>query len=487
MSTVRPCNLPKICSTSHLMQRMTFRDTSPDYRSSFILAATLALTVAFSSAVPAAERTDGVEPSTLRIQMPVPLTVIRPLYEHIYEARDSNHLSPDTWIPLGGGTGFLKYRPGLVESSLIQNDGAIVSKANVDFSLEYAKKVDGTITKLAECGGGTGTDHPGRLVVSTSTRLTPTRDYRLLPTSRIESVDSGGPCVLRRHHVDATPLMAQVYRSGLESRLPQLDRSLRESLSIKSKTAQAWRRLQEPLQLDDQGLMWLLLSPAHVKYPNPAPKDAASPVQIGIIAFPQVIAGNKPTTSIRSLPDLEAGYQDHGFHVSFDVRLPYEAANERLKEALVGKEFYMGPSALRVSAVRLYPIGEQAGVDVDLQGFLSLGLSLRGTPIYDEAAGTIAFTDFDYVVKKHDLFTNFADQLLHDALRDQLAARLHIPIQDKLQEMQRELEAGLNREIDGGTLHGTVHRMRLLRLQMQPDALLVGFKTEGDVRYDLKD
>ena len=173
--------------------------------------------------------------------------------------------------------------------------------------------------------------------------------------------------------------------------------------------------------------------------------------------------------------------------MSFDVRLPYEMANERLKEALLGKEFYMGPGALRVSAVRLYPIGEQAGVDIDLQGFLSVSLSLRGTPVYDEAAGTISFTDFDYVVKKHDLFTNFADQLLHDALRDQLVTRLRIPIQDKLQEMQRELEAGLNREIEGGTLHGTVHRMRLIRLQMQPDALLAGFKTDGDLRYDLRD
>ena len=456
-------------------------------RSWFLLGTTLAFTVTLSSAVPAAERAHRVEPSTLRIQMPVPLPVIRPLYERIYDGHDSNHLSPNTWIPLGGGTGFLKYRSGLVESNLIQNGNAIVSKANVNFSLEYAKKVDGTITKLAECGAGAGPDRPGRLVVNTSTTLTPTRDYTLLTTSHVTSVDSGNPCVLRQHNVDATPLMAQVYRSGLESRLAQLDRSLREALSIKAKTAEAWRKLQEPLQLDDQGLMWLLLSPAHVKYPNPPLKDAASPLQIGIIAFPRIIAGKKPTTSLRSLPDLEPGYQDQGFHVSFDVRLPYEMANERLKEALLGKEFYMGPGALRVSAVRLYPIGEQAGVDIDLQGFLSIGLSLRGTPVYDEAAGTISFTDFDYVVNKHDLFTNFADQLLHDALRDQLVTRLHIPIRDKLQEMQQELQAGLNREIDGGTLHGTVHRMRLIRLQMQPDALLAGFKTDGDLRYDLRD
>ena len=468
------------------MQRMTL-EPARGSRFSFILGATLAFTVVFSSAAPAAERAHREEPSTLRIQMPVPLTVIQPLYERIYDGHDSNHLSPDTWIPLGGGTGFLKYRPGLVESNLIQNGHAIVSKANVDFSLEYAKKVDGTITKLTECGVGAGPDRPGRLVVNTYTTLTPTRDYRLLTTSYVTSVDSGNPCVFRQHNVDATPLMAQVYRSGLESRLTQLDRSLGGALSIKAKTDETWRKLQEPLQLDDQGLIWLLLSPAQVKYPNPPPKDAARPVQIGIIAFPQIITGNKPTTSLRSLPDLEPGYQDQGFHVSFDVRLPYEMANERLKEALLGKEFYMGPGALRVSAVRLYPIGEQAGVDIDLQGFLSVSLSLRGTPVYDEAAGTISFTDFDYVVKKHDLFTNFADQLLHDALRDQLAARLRIPIQDRLQEMQRELEAGLNREIEGGTLHGTVNRMRLIRLQMQPDALLAGFKTDGDLRYDLRD
>ncbi|MET0516240.1 MAG: DUF4403 family protein [Nitrospiraceae bacterium] len=455
--------------------------------SPFVLGATLACTVAFTSAVSAAERAHRTEPSTLRIQMPVPLAVIQPLYERIYDGHDSNHLSPDTWIPLGGGTGFLKYRPGLVESNLNQNSHAILARANVNFSLEYAKKVDGTITKLAECGAGAEPDRPGRLVVNTYTTLTPTRDYRLLTTSHVRSVDSGKSWVRRQHNVDATPLMAQVYRSGLESRLPQLDRRLQGALSIKSKTAEVWRKLQEPLQLDDQGFIWLLVSPAHVKYPKTPPKDAARPVQIGIIAFPRIITGNKPTTSLRSLPDLESGYQDQGFHVSFDVHLRYEVANEFLRGALVGKEFHVGPGTLRIRSVRLYPIGEQAGVDLELQGFLPVRLSLRGTPLYDEEAGTISFTNFDYQVKQHDLLTTFADQMLHDAFRNQLVRRLRIPIRDHLQQMQQELQTGLNREIDGGTLHGTVHRLRLLRLQIQHDALLAGFKTDGELRYDLRD
>lgn len=467
---------------------MPHREIAPASRSSLIPAAIVILTIVFSSAASTAEQAGPVQPSTLRIQMPVPVATIRPLYENLYKARDGNHLSPDTWIPLGGGTGFLKYRSGPVDNHVIQNGPAIASQATVDFSLEYAKKVDGTITKLAECGTGNGNGgRQGRLVVHMSTTVIPTRDYRLLSTSRVDSVGSGNPCVLRQHQVDATPLMAQVYQRSLESRLSQLDRGMQESLSIKSKMAQAWKRLEEPLQLDDQGHMWLLLAPARVQYPNPAPPDSVLPVQMGIIAFPQVITGSRPVIASRPLPVPESGYQDQGFHVGFDVRVPYDMANERLREALVGKEFYMGAGTLKVSAVRVYPVGEQAGVDIDLQGFISVGLSMRGTPVYDEAAGRIAFADFDYVLKKHDPLTSFADQLLHDALRDQLATRLHIPIRDQLQEMQRELEAGLNREIDGGTLHGTVHRMQLVRLHVEPDALLAGFKTDGDVRYDLHD
>ena len=53
------------------------------------------------------------------------------------------------------------------------------------------------------------------------------------------------------------------------------------------------------------------------------------------------------------------------------------------------------------------------------------------------------------------------------------------------EEMRRELESALNRDIEGGALRGKVDRIRLLDLAAGPHALSARFRTDGELRYDL--
>ena len=82
--------------------------------------------------------------------------------------------------------------------------------------------------------------------------------------------------------------------------------------------------------------------------------------------------------------------------------------------------------------------------------------------------------------------TDLAEEWLHEPLREELAGRLTLPIREELDVMRRALEKGLNREMSGGRLRGTVKHLSLEDLGVQAASLSVRFKTEGTLRYDAR-
>jgi hypothetical protein len=52
--------------------------------------------------------------------------------------------------------------------------------------------------------------------------------------------------------------------------------------------------------------------------------------------------------------------------------------------------------------------------------------------------------------------------------------------------MRQALEKGLNRDLTGGRLRGTVRQLSLEDLAMQPTSVSVRFKTDGTLHYDAR-
>ena len=425
---------------------------------------------------------ETVEPSTLLLHLDLPAAALEPFFNRLYAGDGAGRHGPHEWITLGGGTGFMKYQAMRRHSKLTLSANQLLSQATLDFSVEYAKLINEKITKIADCTGG----QPGSLEVTIGTRLSYRRDYNFESSSRVTSIEPKQPCLLGSDRVNAAPLMAQVYRSRLDPMLPVLDRTIREAVSFKTKTSDAWTRLQTPIQLDDGGTMWLVLSPLQTEAIEPVWQDGALSAEVGIVATPRVVIGKKPALPVRPLPSLSGRYTERGFHVPFDLDVPYDEANQRLRKTLVGQDFGIGPGRVVVRRVNLYPLGKQVGVEIDVEGLIALGVKLRGTPVYNQTTETIGFTNVEYEMTEQNALTSFADELLHETVRDELAVRLKIPLRESLEEMRRELESALNRDIEGGTLHGKVERIRLLDLGVGQKGLSAHFRTDGELRYHLR-
>ncbi len=351
--------------------------------------------------------------------------------------------------------------------------------------MEYAKSLNGTLTKVAECGQRDATDGTGRLSVQIATTFDEGRGYTVIPRSRIAVVNTAGACLLSEQRVDAAPLMAQVYQSDLHGILPAVDRKAASLVTLKQAVTRVWKELQEPILLDKERALWLLVNPEAVGAAGVGTLAENPAAVYGVTARPAVVQGEQHPQPL-PLPDPQNRFQNDGFHVTFTLQVPIEEANERLREAVVGQEWSLGVGTIKIAGARLYPLGDRVGVELSLRGLLPLTLHLRGKPAYDESTGKISFQQVDYTIKERTTATDLAEEWLHEPLRHELARRLVLPIREELNLMRQALENGVNRDLKEGRLHGTVQQLTLKDLAVQSDSLSATFKTDGVLQYEAR-
>lgn len=451
------------------------------------LCAVILMATPITSAMAAATQAStpaGAQPSAMTIHIPIPVTPLAELYGNLSQQLEAQRNHGREWVTLGGGSGFLKYRLWPNEQGSTTAEDRLLSHSTVPFGVEYGKQIKGSITKIAECGQRDASTGTGRLSVTVATMFKQGRSYTVLPSSQVSAVQPTQSCVLSEQGVDAGPLMAQVYRSDLMQVLPAVDRKASSLVTIKPAVARIWNDLQEPLLLDETEQVWLALNPESTAPAGVAPLSGGPAAGYGVIARPTVVRGTKPTLRRLPLPEPQDRFHHDGFHVDFTLQVPIEEANQRLRETVIGQEWSLGVGSIKIANATLYPLGKQVGVELMLRGLLPLTLRLKGTPAYDEPAGRILFREVDYTIKERTPATDLAEEWLHEPLREELARRLSLPVREELDLMRQALEKGLNRELTGGRLRGTVTQLSLEDLEVQATSLSVRFKTEGTLRYD---
>jgi len=197
----------------------------------------------------------------MTIHIPIPVTPLAELYGNLSQQLATQRNRGHDWVTLGGGSGFLKYRLWPHEQGSTTTEDRLLSHSTVPFGVEYGKHIKGSITKIAECGQRDVSAGTGRLSVTVATMFKQGRSYTVLPTSQVSAVQSTQSCLLSEQGVDASPLMAQVYRSDLQEVLPAVDRKAAGLVTLKPAIARIWNDLQEPLLLDETEQLWLLLNP----------------------------------------------------------------------------------------------------------------------------------------------------------------------------------------------------------------------------------
>lgn len=424
------------------------------------------------------------QPSTIMVHTAAPLALLKSALDQLDTA--VHHRTDDRWTALTQGAGFIRY------SWKRERVEWIVRGNQVDFSLTISVTADTATSPesktVASCGHRTTSRGPGKVVARITSVLSLGPQYHVQASSKVTSVQTVAACLREPDRADLAPTVAYLLRTDLQQALPILNTHIQRQFQFKEPVQKAWTVLQRPVTVDDRQHQTLLLNPRESRAGFIEGQDSLLKVAVGLMVLPRLTNEQIATSAAASLPPLKTTPAPDGFHVSLDVPLPYEEANQQLTERLVGQSYGTEPGTITIRQVHFYPAGEKAALEMtlDLAGLAPITLLMQGTPRYEPETQTVRFTHFDYQIKNRSMLTDLAESLLHEEFRHWLEQSATIPLAERLEEARQQLEAGLNRDVDGGTLQGRISTFRLVNLTMKPTLVLGRFTAEGELHYHVR-
>ncbi len=309
---------------------------------------------------------------------------------------------------------------------------------------------------LASCGRG---EPPREAALGMTTTVVWDDDWYLSSTTRVAPLSFTNRCKVTFLQIDVTDRVSQAFSEGLTKGGQTLDAQIRNSSNIQPMAAQAWRQLQEPVELDSG--VWLMLDPraAYASAPNGIGSSVSATV--GISAMPRVVLGSKPQATATALPKLQVRPPGKGFHLTVDSELPFAEANRLIARSLVSTSHDLAGHTITIVAANLYGAGGQAVLRLDLAGDITGTIYLVGTPTYDPASQTIFVQNLDYSLETKHAIANAADWLNHSNFRQTIAKQARWPVGNEIGDARRRISAALNRQLSpGARLVGSVTGIR---------------------------
>ncbi|HSE57903.1 MAG TPA: DUF4403 family protein [Nitrospiraceae bacterium] len=433
---------------------------------------------------PAPPDSQQTGPSVIMVHAAAPLALLKPALDELDAAWRQR--TGDRWTALSQGAGFIKYAWKRERAEWAVRGNQVDFSLTITFTADTATSPESKT--VASCGHSPAGRAPGRVVARITSVLSWGPQYNVQASSKVTSVQAVAPCLREPDRADLAPTVAYLLRADLQQALPILNTHIQRQFQFKEPAQKAWTILQRPVAVDDRQHQTLLLDPRETRAGLIEGQDSQLKAAIGFMVLPRLTNGQVATSAAVSLPPLKTTPPPDGFHLSLDVPLPYEEANQQLTQRLVGQTYGTDPGTITIRQVHFYPAGEKAALEMtlDLAGLAPITLLMQGKPRYEPETQTVRFAHFDYQIKNRSMLTDFAESLLHEEFRHWLEQSATIPLADRLEEARQQLEAGLNRDVDGGTLQGRISTLRLVSLTMKPTLVLGRFTAEGELHYRVR-
>ncbi|GKS58109.1 hypothetical protein YTPLAS18_16360 [Nitrospira sp.] len=446
----------------------------------------LALGASQSSTKPASSPLSSPE-STLQVHITAPPSLLTSVYTKAED--DIRREREQYWIPLTDQQGSLRVPWWRQRLSWKLVGPRLDVDESLHFSLIHGSPPLSDLRSdrqvLAHCGSRPPADVPGLLHVKQSATLVLTPGYTPRVTARAAQVNLQSLCKPTTLTVDPGPVIKAELSIQRERMTQLIGDGLAKNWPIRDRVGTVWSQLQEPILLDEATQTWLLLHPTSIERGSIGLHRGLLSATVAVAIDPKLARGSLPPRAAHPLPNAERAASSDRIAATLDIPIPFQEADDRLREALVGQQFGQSLGTVTVQGARFTPAGDRARIDLDLDvgGLATMTLQLTGTPVFDEPTQTVSFARLDYAIKNRSALADFAESLLHEEFRRQLEQRLRFPLEDRLQEARQRANQELNRQWRGGVLQGSVDSLRILRLAMEGDHFVARFRSEGALHF----
>jgi hypothetical protein len=420
------------------------------------------------------------------------LTISADQIGRLLDAKTEHHLADIRDKPVKCAIGrcrltLLATREGPIETHA--ENGAL--SLRVPFGVDADMTLPGFLSAMRATGNAEG-------VALTETRARVTPDW-LLKTETQAHVE------LENSHLRVGPVvtnLTDVFNQNEDilshplSR--QVDREISRGVRLRDEVEKAWRRAFVPIKVGKKPVSWLVLAPERISLSGPTIDDQAMKLSLALEVRARVVTQETPPViKPRPLP-APSTFESPPDRFSFIVpaSIPYDDAASLALRSLNRKPLQAAGMNVRVTKLRILPSRDDVVVAAsfcldqswDPTGwFSSCGKAyLRGTPIYDPNAETIAVTRVHYDVLTEGVLLGAVRALAGPELGVALESHLKFAVSRDLQKLRDQVAAVLakpqGRDV---TISGEVESFGEPTLTWTPDGFLVLFSAQGRVHAEI--
>lgn len=292
-------------------------------------------------------------------------------------------------------------------------------------------------------------------------------------------------------------ILTELVREAVLPKLENLIVKYITTIDVKTRVAGLWARLYEPIILNNEPPIALLIEPLEILAQQLSSDGQTLFFSLGVETYIQVNMGNISAdsfnTTITDLPNIDfVDALESGYQIIAPIEITYTTI-ENFAKPHVEKPHTLKGIDTFVKNLTLYGSGTQlaAGIEFSMPSLGAEGqLYLLGTPVHDPTTMSVSVTEFDYALTTRSLLLDIAQAAgegFFPNLRTTIGEKLVFPLEDQLTKLHEKLADVIAERRIGSSvvLRGTVDTITPEALYLTQTGVHIPFRLQGDLTCEV--
>ena len=427
--------------------------------------------------------------SIIAVKASLPMQAVKTLAETALK----DYLSKPIERKDGAIVSTIKLNPGILTMTSAA-DGTVSIRIPFQFSgrASVSKKILGQVIEKHE-------DIEGRATAALTLTPTLNADWRITAKTSSDILIQKAEIEILGITISLRQILTKLVKEMVLPKLEDLIVEYITSIDIKTRVAGLWTRLHEPITVNRDPPIALVIKPLEVLARKLSSDGQTLSLSFGIKTYIQANIGDVSTSPVipaekrADLPDIHfVEALESGYHIIAPIDVTYPAI-ENFAMPHVKKAHNLKGISTLVNNLTLYGSGVQlvAGVGFSIPSLGADGqIYLLGTPVYDTATMSVSVTGFDYALTTQNLLLDITETVgegIFPNLRTTVEEKLTFPLEEQLTTLHEKLSDVIAERSIGShvLLRGTVETITPEALYLTQTGVRIPFRLEGDLACEI--
>lgn len=268
-----------------------------------------------------------------------------------------------------------------------------------------------------------------------------------------------------------------------------LDREIHKMANLRPTIADIWLDLQQPILVSRKPTpLWLRFLCNNIEACTLLGHNEIvchTHIEANMLIMTDTTSQNKPNPlpELRYLnPEKKRKESDINLYANTSFQEINEQLNTHLRGTTISKRGYR----VKIGDISAYASEKGLSVGVSMEKDLKAYVVTSGKVVFNPHQQTLKVQEFDYFLNTKDFFINTGNELLHEFVRDSVAARLNLNLDTLIDKVPATITRAIAKEKAGEVIDLGLDTLRITRCNIMLDRekihLLLNIRTNARLR-----